>query len=684
MKPTTLKLSSNRGSALMVVAFLVMLMTIAGIAFLSRSNIFTNLTGLQHDSLSANLQLETAYGTAISKIKRAMATVQLDGRLRFVSGAPSAETFTSIANTYGDSTAASLQFLKDMLKSRAYNAAGTATTSYEYYDFATAFPTSYTDPDGSDDQYFEVQYAFTPMTPYDQTSANPRSITFDYEYQIKVRGYGSTRFTSLAAEDNGVISIEVSEAPFSQWAAFMDSMINQNGNILVFAGGNTSSQVQETFTGPVHVNGTPYFYGHPTFTSTALFTSATDTSTWAQLSDSNYDASASFAAGRLGAEDGIESITMPTSIYNTVRLAAGDTSASASTNNTSVSGAELASFLAQYAGGSVSGSVSNGIYVPIDDQSTKVPTGGIYVKGDARIQLDVVQGEADFNATQWGQIDAAYQSCKWQKFSITNVTAGVTNRDIYVGDTPCSVSYVFDTTTPANAPVLLNGRINGVVHVDGAIDELGGASRSRPAIVSDFGVTIAALKDVRIINDIQYEDVEYKVVQSDGTLGSTTVANAYGTVDSSGYTNTEATVGPSISSDSQTVLGIISTGKNILVHANAPANINIQAAIYAGNSAAYNASTGTGCGSATPGCGFGYESWNTATGMGYIKFLGSIAEYRDQTVGQLGTTPKGYASRTFYDSRLRSSISPPAYPTSGTPRAVGYLKPYRTWRVSQN
>jgi hypothetical protein len=378
---------------------------------------------------------------------------------------------------------------------------------------------------------------------------------------------------------------------------------------------------------------------------------------------------------------------MPTQIYNTYRMAAGDTSSNASTNNAAVTATELSSFLANYAGGTIASgaSVPNGIYVPIDNQSSKNPTGGIYVQGDARIAMNVVQGQSDFSTTQWNQMQTADRTCKFQKFSITSLTAGVTARDIYIGADPCYVTYVYDATNTSNTPIVVNGRLNGVVHVNGAIDELGGASRTRPAVAQDFQMTIAALKDVKIKNDIQYEDVQYKTISSSGTLGSSVVANAYGAVNSSGIANTAANVGPTMASDSLTVLGIISTQKSIYIHTNAPNDINLQAALFAGNSAAYNSSTGLGCGSSYAGCGFGVENYSTAPNKGQIKYLGSLAEFRDQTTGSIsGSTLHGYSQIMLYDTRLRQTITPPAYPTSGVPRATGTVKPYKTFRISAN
>src|SRR5690606_5106149 len=96
---------------------------------------------------------------------------------------------------------------------------------------------------------------------------------------------------------------------------------------------------------------------------------------------------------------------------------------------------------------------------------------------------------------------------------------------------------------------------------------------------------------------------------------------------------TDKNVSPTISSESMTVLGVTSTHGNVMIHVNAPNNLNIHAAIYAGNDDAYDSATETGCGSTHPGCGFGYEGADTLTGKGSLKLLGSVSEFRPQTIG---------------------------------------------------
>lgn len=684
----------QKGAAMLAVTFIILIAMVAGVAFMMRTRNALSLSNAHSGSLEAQYQMESAYQLAKSKISRAMSGASLTGKLKYVNNSStlvtSGERFDILNNLYATNTTTAMTFLEDMVESQAYSTAGSANSSNEFYSFATAFPTTWTDPTPNDSNYFQLKYTFTPLRVESQVASDPKQITFDYEYRVQMRGYGQSKFLSANAEDSGFIRIQVRGAPFSQWAVFANSLLNQNGATLWFAGGNTSAQAQEVYGGPVHINQKLNFYGHPAFLGRV--TSAAAESTWSYASGTGYTGCPSmcptFAQGK---EGGVPTVTMPSAIFNTHRLAAGDTSSTAATNNNQPTNAEMLSFLRQYAGGTIPASatsVPQGIYIPVDNQSALQPTGGIYVEGNAKISLDVVSGSADFSTGQWAGIQEAHKSCKFQKIKVTGVMTGTPVRDIYIGDDPCTVTYVFDGSSASATPTIVNGRLNGNIHVNGSIDELGGASRTRPAVAQDFAMTVSGLKTVKIINDIQYEDAQYVTVDSAGNMGSTIVATPTGPYGGSGIQPTATNVAAQISSTSSTILGIMSTQGNILIHSSAPNDINLHGAMYAGNSSAYSSSTGLGCGTSganTQGCGFGVENYATAPNKGNIKFLGGLSEYKDQTTGAIsGTTTHGYSSRYFYDTRLLQDISPPAFPISNFPQAFGTVFSYKTWRISQN
>jgi len=539
---------------------------------------------------------------------------------------------------------------------------------------------------------YEVKYEFSPLKPVVENGGNPQ-ITFEYEYNVRVRAYGETGGSRSEGEHAGVVSIVLKHAPFSQYALFRSKNRNQKNWLLVFAGGNTSSEIQELFNGPVHLNDKPYFFGHPTFGDS--FTSTKSIDKWWQGSDVAYECCAVFKGSKQG---GVKSIKLPTDLFNTLRLAAADPSSDAATNTSEPSEEEIAEFLMYHAEGILGApnynsvpsepaqEIPNGIYLPVDSATSPVSTGGIYVQGDAKISLNVVQGKDDFPIAYWTKIPSTEQSCKFQKIHIDHLDSSVNTKDIYIGDDPCNVTYIFNADDPSQAPKVLSGRTNGSIYVEGKIDELGGESRNRPAIAADFGFTITAKKDIRIINDIQYEDASYVAVDSEGEQGDKIVANAYGEVNGSGYSPADEKVAPQIDEESKTVLGIISTHRNVLIHNEAPPNLNIHGSLYAGNSHEFDDDTGLGCGHGRRfrGCGFGYEGWESGTDMGSFKLLGTVAEYRSQTMGQLSVPPTGYRRIMNYDKRFRQSLSPPAYPISTDFQAYPVFQPIRTLRIAQS
>ena len=693
---------NNRGSAILLVTLFLVLGSLMGFMFLSKSAVNLSLSGIIGDSMSSTYQMEAGFSQTRAKLDRAISTtintgIQLNGKLALLTGDSDIEDYIPLVDTYTAGAnddakkANAMLFLRQMIQAQSITGAGTYNTSHEFYCFdgvgcpngsTPAFPTTWTDPNPSDNEYWQIKYTFNPLVPVQDL--NPARVTFEYEYRVEVRAYGKEKFTESALENSGLITITVEGAPFSRWAIFRDKTKNQNGSNLHFVG----NSIPEVFWGRVHTNNTPYFFGAPVFQQ--LFTSAAAYASWyfGTSSASGYVGSPVFNASP-GYQAGVSSISMPSTVFNTVRMASGDPAANAPYNNTAPTNSELRSFLAVHASGTMSGgssAPSDGIYIPINSAAAKVPTGGIYVQGNAAVTLNVVSGSGDFSAQEWNNIAVAHRGCKFQKIVVDHASGGVPTRNIYIGDDPCNVTYYFNGDSLSTAPAVLNGRVNGNIHASGSFTSLGGQSRTRPAIATDFAFTVSAIKDVIITNDLQYEDVQY--VSLDGSLNptSTVVANAWGPVGGSGIEPTTLSISAQVPEDSKTVLGIISSNRNVLLHTSIGSNPNIHAAIYAGNGSAYSSSTGLGCGSSgsdTQGCGFGYQGWDSALNKGGLKLFGSISEFKNQTVGVASSPPTGFTKRYSFDSRLANNLTPPGFPISSNALARGVIQPLKTLRLSK-
>lgn len=681
----------QRGNIILASIVALAMMSSLAVLFLYRSNNSISISKQNQDVIVARELMRTQLNSAELFLKEAIESVQLNGKLLSVPSGPAAEDFAGLVARYvgaeldsSESATLSMEFLRDVIEAQAYDSNGVKDMTHPFASFANAFPSSLTDPDESDENYVQVSYEFEPA-PIEMDSGTG-TLVYKYYFTVAVKAYGPSSFSESASTLGGRFDIRLQGAPFSKWATIVNELKNQNGQTLVFAGGDTSAQIQSVYDGPVHINQKGNFYGSPVFNDE--FTTAVAESTWQQYTASGYSCCAVFNGSKRG---GAETISFPTEMYNSLRLAAGDTSAGASADTSSMTEAEVAALVEHHALGDLPASpttIPDGVYLSVDGSGSAEATGGIYVEGDANISLNVIKGSADMDATQFSNLDVSHQSCKFQKIRIDHGASGQPTREILVGaEDGCEVTYVYNADNFAEAPAKLNNRVNGNIYVNGKIDELGGESRTRPAIAQDFAFHIAAVKDVRIKSDIQYEDAQYVEMGADGTKGSVVVADPNGEVAGSGVTPTDANIAAIINPESTTVLGISSLKRNIKIHADAPSNINLHAALYAGNSDAYDSSTGYGCNADTSskrGCGFGVEDWDTKTGAGVLKLLGSVAQYKSQTSGRLSSPPTGYASRYVYDTRLRSDIQPPAFPISEDFDAYPTFHSYRVWQISQN
>lgn len=689
----------NRGSAMAVVIFAIAVSMVLSVAYLNRSSISLLVSGVRSDQLNAQYQMESAFELATARLARAVdpespdpVDMELIAKLPHINNSLDDTNYSSLVDVYANDTDSAMQYLKDQVRVQALDEENNLDQSHEFYDFNQAFPSQWEDIEAQSNQTMQVRYEFHPSEPVIQSDPYSQ-IQFQYEYVIHVRAYGSDHFSESSSTETGLITIGLRQAPFSKYAMFRATNANQNDWLLVFAGGDSADEVQEIFEGPVHVNDQPFFWGSPTFMG--LFTSTAPKEDWWEGSGPDYSGEPEYLGGWVESVDPIE---MPTELANTTRLAAGDPDPAASVNTDPVTDSELEDFLEYYADGNLSGSVSPGVYIPVDDPIDSRPTGGIYVEGDAEVWLNVLEGNEDFPNTYWQHIDSDHRECKFQKIGVKSLEDSNENRDIFIGDDPCEVTYVF--REGQSSPAELPRRLNGNVHVNGKIDKLGGESRTRPAVAQDFGFNISAKKNIRIYNDIQYEDALYVGMTEEGEPNGVPVANPWGEINASGYEPTSEDIFPTIDEDSKTVLGIMSTDRNVVTYfdhsydpdnpdstKHAPKNLNVHAAIYAGNSNAYDPTTELGCGEEHPGCGFGNEGYSEYIedigGQGSLKFLGSIAEYRSQTVGVItSANPGGYARRYTYDTRLLRDLTPPGFPLSTTIEAYPKIEPFKVWRLA--
>jgi hypothetical protein len=248
---------------------------------------------------------------------------------------------------------------------------------------------------------------------------------------------------------------------------------------------------------------------------------------------------------------------------------------------------------------------SNGVYLHSG------MSGGIYIRGDAGIQLAVSTGGN-------------------QQFIITQGASPPTTTTITLDKTAGTVSV--SGPVGSGSPTSSSSLGNGVIYCSGNITSLKGQVAdnkvSGTSISTRSAFTIAT--DVNAGNYVELKDNLTYHTQPDRTQSATAQCNlAAGT------------------------LGIVA--KDIRIDQNAPANLTIDAVCLAGGQ---NTADGS----------FYVENYDSKTPTGNLNVLGGIIQKARGPVGTFnsstGQTTTGYSKNYHYDPRLASD-PPPYFPTTG-------------------
>jgi hypothetical protein len=268
---------------------------------------------------------------------------------------------------------------------------------------------------------------------------------------------------------------------------------------------------------------------------------------------------------------------------------------------------------------------NNGVYIPNTGGAGTEATAGIYVKGNATIDLDVdsTSGSAGPNSQitiNQGGSPTVITSVKEPK----TLPAGSTLNDIY---------YAGGTTIPTNTTLIYkdgeyesyNGLTNGLLFVDGAINGLSGNNhRGKMSIASTESITIT--EDIYYYDrdkskDLFEEDVE----------------------------------------DLNDSLGLIAA-KDVEIGYYAPNDIEIDAIIMALNTS------------------FFYERWQDRL-RGTLSLLGGLIQKQRGPVGthNAGVKVTGYSKNYNFDPRMANPASgnlPPYFPSTGEYQKIWWKEVY--------
>jgi hypothetical protein len=388
------------------------------------------------------------------------------------------------------------------------------------------------------------------------------------------------------------VSLVMQETSFGKYAYFTDKEVaSVGGGVIWFFNRDTirgPAHSNNSDGGSFHINWTsgssPIFRGPVTTSASGITYAATN-----PVSSSDY--LSIYSTGIRGFQLGVDPVPLPSSTSLQQAAAWGSTSGFPTTN---------------------------GAYVP---NAGGVSTGGIYIAGDAGVQMQVDgSGNQQFVVTQGS--------------TTTTITVDRGNNQIrkQVGAGPVT------TYTGTGA---------GVLYCSGNITSLSGTvadnrldTSNPPNVLSRSAYTIAADtgndKNITITNPITYKSAP------DPTLPTTDPTNLRpGT------------------------LGLIA--RNVIVGNSAPANMEIDAEMLAGRNSTTNPSDTDGS--------FYVQNYSTKTPTGTLKIMGGVIQRARGPVGTFNGSglQSGYAKNYYYDTRMADN-PPPYFPTTGGYDRISWQK----------
>jgi len=432
----------------------------------------------------------------------------------------------------------------------------------------------------------------------------------------------------------GNFSVYLQAQSFARYALFTDTHTDANGNPVWFAN-------PTTFSGPVYTNGEFRFYQFPTFTSTVQSASP---KAWYYNNGNNVELAAvenvrngtrvdaalappaptPQAAAPANFTLGAPTVPFPSDAYNQQGVAIGLPPG----NYAQVTPAQIDAAIPELKG---TGTVPNGIYVPVTDAAGDCVSdpninqmlGGVYVQGDLDSLTMSVGGpmnsQAVYTLTQ-GKVTATVTVDRaLNQTTVTmiddkgnNAWPQPSNQNGCPGLPQGPMTRRF-TSVPKGwqGPGNDNGAI---LYVQGQINSLSGTLQQNEQ------TTVAASGTITIQGNVQYQTPPNP---SDPT------------------------------SNPLNILGLFSSGGDIVIGQYAPDNVIIQAVLMAGTSGSAYKSVVT------------VKNYSAGQPRGTANLLGGIIEKYYGAFGQLnsqGGVQSGYGRNFTYDTRMSRGFAPPFYP----------------------
>ncbi len=415
---------------------------------------------------------------------------------------------------------------------------------------------------------YEYRMVFTEKA--EPTKPSVDEWRFHYNYKIEAIGESNGMARELVL--NGDFSVSVQRDNFAKYALFTNNQQMPNGTNVWFTS-------RTNFTGPLFTNGRYNFYGNPGGTFYGSVGQVEQTARF-------------YNNGSAVLLNGNQNGSIDVPVFN----AGFNRSSSPVTLSSAVQKQDL---IDQATGGNTYS--TNGIYVPNNGTAL---IGGIYVRGNASVDMAVVSNNARYTIQQGT--------------STVYVTVDQATNQTTVQD-------------GANPAVVYNGIPDGIDNAGTIIFVNGNISSFQGTVQRDTQLTVSSENDIVIQNHVIYEDFTPAV----GAPGD---AN-YVPPSAEGFDN---------------MLGIVSWDGNVRIGTSAPNDINVFGTVLS--------SSGIFAVDDYENAVRGPRGIATVLGGVISNQYGAFGQFNGTTGAQIS----GYGRNFTYDQRMQMGNAPPYFPTLNT------------------
>jgi len=338
----------------------------------------------------------------------------------------------------------------------------------------------------------------TPAQPIVSTDKNGNVTAYQYTYNYSLTSVGQSRGNeNTTLSDSGSFIVNATLVPagptttsFAAWGMFIDQWQICSGSTLV----------PGTITGPVFTNGAWTFGDAGAYTFTGTVGSVSPQAGYshnngkcdAVAGKSDKSGNSTIAPNfQAGLNLNQAPVPLPPNDYNQKRAVLDGKGSSGS----AVTNSDLNSVLRDVNKTPYPSSGTNsGVYLPYTVDSQGKATfagGGIYVKGDANVTLSTSGSSAQIYTIMQNGVTT----------TIT-IDAGSNTTVVNAGGKTTTIAGVPTQNDPATGAVTRDG---AMLYVDGNITSLSGPGQGKPAIQDGTALTVTAANNVTVTGDILYK-----------------------------------------------------------------------------------------------------------------------------------------------------------------------------------